>query len=223
MQETTLHLQLKEIYQQEGGQPEIWVDGYLIDVVQSNQLIEIQTRNFGALKQKLNDLLDNHPLRVIYPIAREKFIILKDLDGNPIRRRRSPRQGKLVDLFNELVYIASWAIHPNFSLEVFLIIEEEIRVMDGKGSWRRHGISIQDRRLVKILERHLFSCTGDYQCLFPGDLSGQFTNKQLARLLSIPHRLASKMTYTSLSLGILASAGKQGNALSYHFTPQFQR
>ena len=63
MQETTLHAELKEIYRLEGGQVETWVDGYLIDVVKPNLLIEIQTRNLGALKKKLDDLLDNHPVQ----------------------------------------------------------------------------------------------------------------------------------------------------------------
>jgi hypothetical protein len=76
MQETTLHANQKEIYRQEGGQTESWVDGYLIDVVKPDLLIEIQTRNLGALKKKLGDLLDNHPVRLVHPIAKEKFIVL---------------------------------------------------------------------------------------------------------------------------------------------------
>ena len=78
MQESTLHSQLKTFYSQDGGSIEVWVDGYLIDVVKGDQLIEIQTGNFSALKAKITALVENHPILVVYPIAREKRIITKN-------------------------------------------------------------------------------------------------------------------------------------------------
>jgi hypothetical protein len=218
MQETTLHTELKEIYRLEGGQSETWVDGYLIDVVRTDSLIEIQTRHLGALKQKLDDLLDDHSIRLVHPIAKEKFIVLKNINGSQIWRRRSPKRGRVEDLFNEVVYIAKWINHPNFSLEILLTSEEEQRIQDGQGSWRRKGVSIQDRRLDKILERHLFLNPMDYRKLLPAKIPHSFTNHQLANLLSIPHRLASKMTYTLMQIGILEIDGKQGRANCYKLT-----
>jgi hypothetical protein len=220
MQETTLHADLKEIYRLEGGQAETWVDGYLIDVVKPDLLIEIQTRNLGALKKKLADLLDNHPVRLVHPIAKEKFIVLNNVDGNLIWRRRSPKKGRIENLFYELVYVARWANHPNFSFEVLLTSEEEQRIRDGQGSWRRKGVSIQDRSLNKIIERHLFCNPTDYRLLLPLKLADPFTNRQLANLLSIPYRLASKMTYTLLQMGILEIDGKKGRSTCFKITSQ---
>jgi len=218
MQENTLHSELKEIYRLEGGQSETWVEGYLIDVVRPDLLIEIQTRSLGALKQKLDDLLDNHPIRLVHPIAREKFIVLHGSDENRLWRRQSPKKGRIEDLFYELVYIAKWVSHPNFSMEILLTSEEELRIQDGRGSWRRKGVSIQDRRLNKIFERHLFSHPAEYRRLLPQTIPDSFTNHQLANLLSIPHRLASKMTYTLLQIGILEIDGKQGRSYCFKLT-----
>jgi hypothetical protein len=218
MQETTLHADLKEIYRLEGGEVEAWVDGYLIDIIKPDLLIEVQTRNFGALKKKLENLIDKYPVRLVYPIAQEKYIVLKSIDGKLIWRRRSPKKGRLEDLFYELVFIARWAKHPNFSFEAVLISEEEYRILDGKGSWRRKGVSIQDRRLSKIIERHLFSTPTDYRRLLPSEPIGTFTNHQLANFLSIPHRLASKMTYTLLQIGILELDGKKGRSIGFKLT-----
>jgi hypothetical protein len=218
MQETTLHADLKEIYRLEGGITETWVDGYLIDIVKPDLLIEVQTRNLGALKKKLEDLLDDYPLRLVYPIAQEKFIVLKSVDGKLIRRRLSPKKGRLEDLFYELVFIARWAKHPNFSFEVLLISEEEQRIQDGQGSWRRKGISIQDRRLNKIIGCHLFSRPTDYRLLLPSGLIDPFTNLQLANFLSIPYRLASKMTYTLSQIDILELDGKKGRSNCFKLT-----
>jgi hypothetical protein len=220
MQETTLHAELKGIYCLEGGQTETWVDGYLIDVVKPDLLIEIQTRNLGALKKKLEDLLDNHRVRLVHPIAMEKFIVLISADGKVITRRRSPKKGKLEDLFYGLVYVAKWINHPNFSFELLLTSEEEQRINDGLGSWRRKGVSIQDRRLIKIIERHHFYSQADYRRLLPGTLNSPFTNRQLAGLLSIPYRLASKMTYTLLQIGVLEMDGKRGKSYCFKITSQ---
>jgi hypothetical protein len=214
---------LKEIYRLEGGEAEMWVDGYLIDVVKPGLLIEIQTRHLGALKNKLEDLLDNHPIRLVHPIALQKYIIVKTTDGKLISRRRSPKKGKIEDLFYELVYIAKWVKHPNFSFEALLTHEEEQRIQDGKGSWRRKGVSIQDRRLIRIIERRLFSNANDYRLLLPATLVDPFTNQQLANLLSIPHRLASKMTYTLLQIGVLEIEGKQGRSYCFKMTSHDRR
>jgi hypothetical protein len=212
MQESTLHAELKQIYCQDNGRSEIWVDGYLIDVVKNELLIEIQTRAFGALKNKLEALLDRHPICLVHPIAQEKVIISRRTDGTIISRRRSPKKGRLEDLFYELVFVGSWVNHPNFSLEVLITIEEEHRIADGKGSWRRKGVSIQDRSLVNIVEKRLFCIPTDYRMFLPTTLVSGFTNREFADYSRIPYRLASKMTYTLLQIGILDYYGKSGRA-----------
>ena len=93
MFESSLHSRLKTFYTLDGGSTEIWVDGYIIDVVKSQELIEIQTGNFSALKTKLGNLLPVHRIRIVLPIPLEKFIILRDVDQNLISRRRSPKKG----------------------------------------------------------------------------------------------------------------------------------
>jgi hypothetical protein len=215
MKENTLHAELKEIYRLEGGKSEQWVDGYLIDVVRDDLLIEIQTQQFQALKKKLNDLLDKYPLRIVHPIARDKIIHLQSIDGAIIHRRRSTKTGKLEDLFAELVYIARWVKHPNFSMEVLITSEEEQRTKDGLGSWRRKGVSISDRRLIRILERHLLCKPEDYLRFIPFEIGSPFINKQLAERLSIPRRLATKMTYTLTQIGTIEIIGKNGRFQSY--------
>jgi hypothetical protein len=215
MQESTLHARLKQFYTQDGGLCEVWVDGYLIDVVKGEQLIEIQTGNFSVLKSKLEALIDRHPIMVAYPIAIEKYILTKNEAYVLTTRRKSPKRGRVENLFNELVFIPRLAAHPNFSLEVLLTGEEEERIADGKGSWRRNGISIEDRRLVSIFQRVHFAQGIDYAGLIPKDLDAKFTNTELAKALKIPLRLATKMTYCLSRMGVLQQDGKRGRAYLY--------
>jgi len=216
MKETSLHSALKGWNAQEGGQQEVLVDGYWIDVVQGDMLIEIQTRQFSALKPKLADLLDRHPLRLVHPIAQEKWIVTLSPNGHvPDIRRKSPRHGRPEYLFLELVRFPQWMEHPNFSLEILLTREEEIRRRDGHGSWRRGGASIVDRRLIEVLGRILFTTPDDLLSLLPSSLPQRFTNRQLSNLIRVPLRLATRMTYCLRSIHMLDLAGKSGRANLY--------
>jgi hypothetical protein len=53
LNEKPLHAALKEWYAQPGDLLEVSVDGYVADIARGHLLVEIQTRNFAAIKQKL--------------------------------------------------------------------------------------------------------------------------------------------------------------------------
>lgn len=214
MQETSLHAALKNWYTLEGDQQEVPVDGYLVDVVRGELLIEIQTRNFSALKDKLGVLLATHPVRLVHPIAREKWIVRLPAKG-AAQRRKSPRRGRLEHLFGELVRIPHLVGHPNFTLEVVFIQEEEVRREDGRGSWRRKGWSIADRRLLAVLDQVVLRTPQDFAALLPPGLAQPFTVRELAAHQGLPAHLAQKMAYCLRQIGVIQQTGKRGNAYLY--------
>ena len=104
LRETSLHAALKAWYARPGDEVEASVESYQIDLRRGPQLIEIQTRNFAALKHKLTRLVERHPVRLVHPIAQEKWIVRLKRDGvAPVSRRKSPRRGRVESLFIELV------------------------------------------------------------------------------------------------------------------------
>jgi hypothetical protein len=219
LNETTLHADLKRWYTQPGDRLETKVDGYVVDIVRDGLLIEIQTRNFSNLKRKLHTLTEKHPVRLIYPIPQEKWIVRLAADGETrLSRRKSPRRGRLEQLFAELVRIPGLIAHPNFSLEVVLIQVEEIQLEDGRGSWRRKGRSIQDRRLLEVVSHRAFQTPADFLALLPAGLPALFTNRDLARLLGQPRHVAQKMTYCLCRMGVLAQAGTRGRSYLFGIT-----
>lgn len=216
MQESSLHTALKNWYAQPGDRQEIRIDGFIIDIVRDDLLIEIQTRNFTALRDKLSILLEHYSVRLVHPIAREKYILRLPSNGNrPLSRRKSPRHGRLEHLFLELVRVPHLVIHPKFSFEVLFTREEEIRCDDGRGSWRRQGQSIVDRRLIEVIDRRLFSSPDEYGELLPVGLPQPFTNQDLATSLNIPPYLAAKMTYCLRTMHILDITNKRGRRVLY--------
>jgi hypothetical protein len=183
--ESSLHSAIKKWYLLEGDKPEAKVEDFTVDIVRGDLLIEIQTANL-AVKPKLSRLLNDHKVRIVYPIPREKWIIHKSMANGEISgRRRSPKKGRLSDLFSESIRISSLVSNGNLSVEVLMIEMEEIWRDDGRGSWRRRGASIEDRRHIRVLERKVFESKADFLEVLPKDLPDPFSSADLAESLGI--------------------------------------
>ena len=214
--EQALHAALKAWYARPGDAIEVPLDGFVVDIVRGDLLIEVQTRHFNAIKRKLTDLTARHRLRLVYPIARTKWIVRLAEDGQTaLGRRKSPRRGRVEHLFAELVRIPRLLAHPNFSVEVLLIDEEETRRHDGARGWRRRGWVTQERRLLAVVGQRRFETPADLCRLLPEALPEPFTTAELALALGEPRWLAQKMAYCLRELGALAPAGKRSNAILY--------
>jgi len=217
--EGPLHAALKAWYAQPGDAFEVPVDGFVIDIVRGDLLVEIQTRGFTALKDKLAALTRVHPVRLVYPIARDKWIVKVADDGKArISRRKSPKHGSVEQIFDELVSIPHLLAQPNFTFEVLFIQEEEIRRYDARRGWRRKGWVTQERRLIKVVERQFFASPEDVRALLPAALAEPFTSADLAPLIPGSRRRAYRMIYCLRAMGILAATGKRGRATLYEQT-----
>jgi hypothetical protein len=215
MTEYSLHSEIKEWYSILGGEIEVKVDDFIVDVVKDGFLIEIQTRNLFAIKNKLGKLLLTNPVRLVYPLSKVKWLVYVSNSGDFVRKRRSPKREKIVDLFIELVHLSDLTNNKNFSFEVLLIEEEEMRCDDGKGSWRRRGISVKDRKLLNIFDKITFEDRQDFLKFLPPEFDGSFTNKVLASKLGISVTLAQKITYCLRKMGAISVAGKRKNQLLF--------
>jgi len=216
LNEKPLHASLKEWYAQPGDRFEVTIDGFVIDIVRENLLLEIQTGNFAAIKSKLTELLRTHRVRLIYPIVRERWIIkpAKDNSGGVIRCK-SPKRGRVEELFREMVSFPHLLVHPNFSLEILLIREEEVRRYEGKRKWRNHGWVIEERRLLEVVDRRLFAGKADLQVFLPEKIGKLFTTGDLAETMGIRRQLAQKMAYCLRKVRLIELVGKRGRANLY--------
>lgn len=216
MGENSLHDSVKLWYARSGDLVEEEVDGYVVDIVRGDLLIEVQTGNFSALKQKLSDLIKRHPVRLVHPVPERKWIVRVDRDlDSVLSRRKSPKRGRLEDLFQELVYIPRLIMDPNFSVEVLLVDSEDLLVDDGRGSWRRRRWSIHDRRLLEVKDRRVFNEPGDLRSLLPDALPEEFTTKELAAVSGIRLVLARKMAYCLRNMGAIDIVGRRGRSVLY--------
>lgn len=213
--ESSLHSAIKNWYAKPGDRLEVKVDGYIIDIVRGAMLIEIQTGNFASIRDKLSRLLKNHDIRLVHPIPVIKNIIHMSPDGSITRRRKSPKHGNVFDIFNELVSMPNVINEDNFTFEALMICEDEIICDDGKGSWRRRGASVVDRRLTDVTGSIVFKSREDFLRLLPDNLSHLFTNKELSAACGITISKAQRMTYCLKKMGAINEAGKLGKKLLY--------
>jgi hypothetical protein len=216
LNEKPLHEDLKRWYAQAGDRCEVEVEGSIVDIVRGDLLIEIQTRHFGAIKRKLEKLLAGHSVRLVYPVPEVKWIVRLSVEGDkPIGRRKSPKRGGYEHLFDELVSLPTLLMNPNFSLELLLVQEEEVRRYDGVRGFRRHGWVTHERRLLKVVERRILKTPLDACAFIPSTLAEPFSTSDLASAIAQPLRLAQKMVYCLRLMGCLTPVGKHSNSILY--------
>ncbi len=218
--ETSLHRQLKEMYAGSDAQLEVPVAGYRIDAVAGESLVEIQHGSLAAIRDKTRALLDEHRVLIVKPIVAGKQLVrLAHKGGRVLSRRRSPKRGSIVDLFQELVYFTRVFPHPNLTLEVPLVQIEEWRY-PGHGRRRRRrekDFVVQDQRLLAVDCAHRFQTADQLAQLVPDGLPTPFHTGDLAEAFGIDRWIAQKMAYCFRETGAAVTVGKSGNALLYEF------
>ena len=216
LREKPLHASLKRWYARPGDRVEVPVDGFVIDLVREELVIEVQTRGFSSMKQKAIALLGlGHRVRIVHPIPVDKWIVKLDADGTVLSRRRSPKHGSPTDVFAELVSFPDLLAHPQLEVEVLLTIEEEYRRYTPDRSWRRKGWTVVERRLIEVTDTLLLRHAEDLIGLLPDDLPETFTTADLAEKLGRPRRAAQQMAYCLRKVGAIVAVGKHGPAIEY--------
>lgn len=87
MKEKTLHLVIKEYFATEGSLTEYPVLGHYADVFKDDLIIEIQTAHLNKLRKKLDTLLKEYKVMVVYPIIHRKWLYWIDPDNGEISKK----------------------------------------------------------------------------------------------------------------------------------------
>lgn len=219
LNEGPLHATLKATYAANGGEVEVAVNGFVADAVREGVIYEVQTGSFSGLQRKMASLVAQCPVVLVHPIARNKTIIKEPVtQGDKVSRRKSPKHGGLIHIVDQLVYLPTLLKHPNFSVEVILTDEEEVRSYDPQKRRRRGGWRVQERRLLGIVDSLRINEMADLFDLLVEDLAEPFTTKDLAVALQEPRGIAQKMAYCLKHAEVTEVCGKVGNAYQYRRT-----
>ena len=224
LREGSLHAALKARYAATvgGARVEAAVDGYVVDVAGRDELVEIQTTSFASARRKLERLVATHRVVLVHPIPVEKWLILVGGDGVVLRRRRSPKRGLGLDLFDELVHLPGLLAHPNFRVELALTCEEEIRGPipdEARYRYPREWWRL-DRRLVEVVETVRIDTPADLLRLLPAGLPEPFTSADIVAATGRSKRLAMRAVYCLERSGAVARLERRGRLVTYgHIRP----
>jgi hypothetical protein len=215
LNENPLHGALKRWCAEPGDRLEAPVDGFVVDILRGDRIIEVQTAGFSSIRRKLRQLVAEHRVHLVYPVAERRWIVKLPAGGGEPMRRRSPKRGSVLDLFSELVSFPDLLCEPNFSLEVLLTDQEEVRRPDRRRGWRRGGWVVVERRLLDVTGSECFGEANDLLRLVPDDLAEPFGTLELARALGQPRWLAQRAAYCLSRSRVIRQVGKTGNAHLY--------
>lgn len=216
--ETSLHRDLKRLYGDKNDQFEVALGAHRIDVIADGRLVEIQLGSLVAIRDKVRTLVEDHRVLVVKPIIVQKILIKRvSKDGSVTHRRKSPKRGTILDLFDELVHFTRAFPHERLTLEVPLIDIEEWRY-PGHGRrrrWRRDDYQVEDQKLIAVHKTYRFETGADLARLITCPLPQPFHTGQLAESLGVDRWTAQRIAYCLRQMGAVCEVGKQGNARLY--------
>jgi hypothetical protein len=216
--ETTLHQQLKHSYADDESQTEVVMGRYRIDAIRDGELIEVQCASLSAIRDKCQDLLKRHQLRVVKPVVmRTRIAKVKKRGGLITSRRMSPKKGNVLDLFDELIYFTRVFPHPNLTIEVPLIHVEQVRAPATKRRRRwTKDYQVQDVKLELTEGSIELRVAADLLDLIdlPSD-ANDFNTADLANSIDRPRWHAQQIAYVLRKTGAIDSTGRNRSGIIY--------
>ena len=218
LSEKTLHAILKEYLEENQLYHEVKVENFYADICKDNNIIEIQTRSLNKLRPKLDIFLKKYDVTICYPINHIKYLEWIDCEtGEVSARRKSPKVGKIADMFYELYKIKMYINNPHFHFKVLLVDVVEYRNLDGWSENKKRGSSRYERIPLNLVEEVNFDVIADYSVFLEG-LDEEFTNEDFAKHQKINIRYASIGTNILCSLGLIEKYKKAGRKIVYKKT-----
>ncbi len=213
--EKTLHAVLKTYFDPDATHHEISVGPYIADVFNKDGIIEIQSRDFYRLREKLDLFLRAAPVTVVYPVPVEKWLIWLDEDGEASSKRKSPKHWGACEILPEIYRLKDLLGREGLRFCAVLLELEEYRLKNGWGNGGKRGSTRIDRLPVNLLGEVWLSSPEDYLALIPESLPEEFTAKEFVRAAGLSPRKASAALGTLLAAGAVARTGKVRNAYLY--------
>ena len=216
--EKTLHAVLKAYEDPDEDHHEIPIESFIADIYceKTGTITEIQTANFGYLREKLDAFLPLYHVTVVYPIPASKWITWIDPETGELEKRsRSPKKGSFYSAFRELYRISSYLDHPNLSIKLILLDMEEYRLRDGWSRDGKRGSHRYDRVPTRIVGETLITEPRDYMQFIPYELEEPFTAKELAESCGQKGNSFSTEALILRKMGVIEQVGKRGRSYLY--------
>lgn len=209
--EKILHRVLKYYLCEDDTNHEIMVGHFYADVKQNEQIFEIQTQNFNALRKKLDFFLPNYEVCIVYPTSRNKVLHNINAYGELLKIQKSPKKGTPFQILVEMYKIKTYLKNPHLSFLVVYLDMDEYRTIVPKQHIRSKGY-IRYKQVPKTLvgEYALIEKSDYIQILEEYNLRGDFTVNDFSKIFKLSYAKASSAVQVLNYLEIIQKKGKIG-------------
>lgn len=218
--ESTLHATLKKHYAEKyNGTIEQSIETYFCDVVSGSSVYEIQTANISSLKNKIQYLIHNYTVTIVYPVAENTIIETRSPDGTILSTRKSPKKGNIYHIFKEITGLISYLGNKSFSIHVLLTDQKDIRIRvsepvqlkNKSRHWRKNWIK-HDKELLSINSEMQLDSLENFRNLITSEIDSKssFTIKDLEKTkIGIYSRVAVWVLKKALIIEETEKKGRQ--------------
>ena len=216
LSEKTVHAVLKRYYAPDEDMHEIPIENYVADIYTGTEIIEIQTRQFNRMREKLDTFLCLYPVTIVYPIPRYKWLIWIDEESGELSKpHKSPVKGNPYMAFAELYKIKAYLRNPNLHLKFVLLDMEEYRLLNGWSQDKKRGSCRYDRIPSRLVEEVCVDSFRDYMQCVPYELEEPFTSQQFAKAAHIRKETAQIALNILTYVECVERIGKKGQSYLY--------
>lgn len=216
LSEKTTHMILKNYYEPDPDKQEIPIGNYVADIFTGQEIIEIQSAQFGKMRDKLEAFLPEYPVTIVHPIPYKKWVIWVDEETGALSPpRKSPKKGGAYQAFLELYRIRDYLADRHLTVKLLLMEMEEYKLLNGYGKDKKIRASRYDRIPLEILEEIVIERPEDLMQFIPLELEEPFTRKQFAKAAHIDERLASLALKLYQYYGMIEHTSKEGRSYVY--------
>lgn len=213
--EKTLHAALKFYFEPNGENHEIRFGSYVADIYNKTGFIEIQTRQFFRLRDKLELFLKNASVTVVYPVPALKWISWIDKDGIISPRRKSPKQAQACEILPEIYRIKNLLNNRNLHFCITMLEVEDYRLKNGWSNDGKKGSTRFDRIPISLLDEIYINGFNDYNQLIPQSLDAEFSVKEFSKHSRLSPSKATAAVNVLYTVGAIERVGKEKNAYIY--------
>ena len=213
LSEKTLHKTIKNLYEPNHSYQEIKIDNYFVDICKENNIIEVQTKQFNKLRDKITYLLslNKYKINIVYPVFTSKMIY-NISNGEISNPKKSPKKFRIPEVFHELYMIKQLLGHKDLMITLLLFEINEYREIANN----RRGYVCYDRIPTKLIDEIVLKDNKDYINLLPPDLSETFTSKEICLKTKTNVKYVNKMLNVMKYLNVVEVVGKDGRKLLYN-------
>ncbi|MGN0328969.1 MAG: hypothetical protein ACI4D4_08315 [Lachnospira sp.] len=216
LSEKTVHAVLKNFYEPNEDNHEVALEGYFADIYNEQGVIEIQTRQFNKLRDKLSVFLQYYPVTIVYPMPYNKWLSWIDSESGDVgKKHKSPRHFDVYDAFYEMYKIKEFLKNPNIRINLVLMDMEEYKILNGWNYTKKRGATRYDRIPLGIRKIVKLEQPEDYMQFVPIELEDTFTSADFAKAAKISKETAGQALNILYYMGTVKRVGRNGNSYVY--------